>query len=65
MSTNKDWSADEWRSWHARCLAHVTAFEGDHYSEENERRQDALRIIIREKYPKAFNECDGPERWRR
>lgn len=54
MSTNKDWSADEWRAWHARCLATVRAFEGDLDSEANYDRRDRLSKDLRNRFPNAF-----------
>jgi hypothetical protein len=56
MSTNKDWTAQEWRDWQSRCLATIRAFEGDHYSEENRARQDRLQKEIREKHPNVFRD---------
>lgn len=54
MSTNKDWSAQEWKDWHARCLSTIREFEGDHYSDENHERQEKLRESLRARYPEAF-----------
>ncbi|MCR4374223.1 MAG: hypothetical protein NUW22_05185 [Acidobacteria bacterium] len=31
MSTNKNWTAQEWRDWHTRCLTTVRAFDVNHY----------------------------------
>lgn len=54
MSTNKNWTSDEWRAWFTRCLATIQAFEGDAYSEDNERRKDALRESLARRFPKVF-----------
>ena len=55
MSTNKDWTAEEWRAWFFHCLATVRAFDGDHMKEGHRERDERLRSQLRERYPEAFN----------
>lgn len=59
MSTNKEWNAEEWRAWFQRCLATIRSFESvdmeTHYSAENQKRQDALRQSLRDRFPNAFS----------
>ena len=50
MSTNKDWTAQEWRDWLTRCLATVRAFDADVLSEADRERRDHLQVWFREKY---------------
>jgi hypothetical protein len=55
MSTNKDWTPDEWRVWFVRCLTTIRAFDVDHLSEADGERQEQLRQSMRERFPKAFD----------
>lgn len=63
MSTNKNWTADEWRAWFDRCVGTIQAFEQQHmhgYGEgavphaiaEHERK--ALQEQLKRRYPQAF-----------
>lgn len=61
MSTNKDWTSDEWRAWFQRCLTTVRSFEGEHFSEENQQRHERLQQEIRAKYPQAFRDGRNDE----
>lgn len=62
MSTNKDWTPEEWRAWFARCLSTIQAFEGEHLSEGNRERQERLRAQLRARYPEVFAEVIPEER---
>lgn len=55
MSTNKEWSSDEWRAWFQRCLATVRAFEGDHMSDADSERHDSLRSSLQARFPEVFH----------
>lgn len=54
MSTNKDWTSDEWRAWFDRCLKTIRDFEGDLHSEDGHQRSERLRQSLRERFPHAF-----------
>lgn len=53
MSTNKDWSSDEWRAWFQRCLATVRAFDVK-MTDEDRGRTERLQASLRERFPKEF-----------
>jgi hypothetical protein len=54
MSTNKEWTAEEWVAWFERCLQTVKVFEGDHLDSEARRQTEILRDRFRKVHPKAF-----------
>jgi hypothetical protein len=56
MSTNKDWTADEWRAWFQRCLDTVRSFDDSDYSEDAYARRKLLAGALRERYPDVFND---------
>jgi hypothetical protein len=51
MSTNKNWSSDEWRAWMDRCLATIRAFDPHDYSEESFKRKEQLREDFARRHP--------------
>lgn len=53
MSTNKDWTADEWRAWFGRCLKTVRAFDAEPSITKAMKRREVLRAEFDLKYPKA------------
>lgn len=61
MSTNKDWSADEWRAWFGRCLATIRQFEREDQIQGlgfpdsvGRHKREALQAALRRRYPEAF-----------
>lgn len=63
MSTNKDWTSDEWRTWFARCLETVRAFERAGEIEGlgipgavGRHERELLQKRLRARYPEAFDE---------
>lgn len=53
MSSNKDWSSDEWRSWFDRCLKQIRKFDYK-MTEADFKRCEKLRASLRERFPKEF-----------
>lgn len=61
MSTNKDWTPEEWRAWLLRCLTTIKEFEGEHLSEGRRERDERLRAQLRARYPEAFERVYAEE----
>lgn len=57
MSTNKDWSAEEWRAWFMRCRDKIHEFDvrPDHDREVEHQRRQRLQADLRSRFPKAFD----------
>lgn len=58
MSTNKNWTSDEWRAWLGRCMKTIRAFDTQSLSEADLLRCARLRKSLRERHPEAFDEHD-------
>lgn len=61
MSTNKEWTSDEWRAWFQRCLDTVRSFDDKDVipslgtpTIDGRRKREYMRKRLEERYPRAF-----------